>query len=128
MAEEAKARRRALFERIAARRKGKEAELERRKDGEVERCSVDADLTRLEELESEVQDPAILLRKNTYLRVRMALSFIQRFRSCTPYTCSWYLQTSFLVLKMQPTPEPCCRIQHVGRGTLHRVAVFEIQL
>lgn len=33
---------------------GKKAELERREAGEAEKCEADADLTRLEELESEV--------------------------------------------------------------------------
>lgn len=54
MAEEGKVRRKALAERLKAKRRAKEAELERRGAGERERCDQDADHTRLEELETEV--------------------------------------------------------------------------
>lgn len=54
MAEEGKSRRKALNERLKAKRRAKEAELERRGAGERERCDQDVDLARLEELEVEV--------------------------------------------------------------------------
>lgn len=54
-AEEAVASRRALGDRSTARRRAKEAELERRGGGESEYGEVDQDLARLEELESEVR-------------------------------------------------------------------------
>lgn len=55
MAEEGKLRRKALFERLQAKRRSKEAELARRGAGEREQCDVGADLTRLEELATEVK-------------------------------------------------------------------------
>lgn len=54
MAEEARSRRKALKERLKAKRHAKETELERKGGGERERCDQDADLTCLEELEAEV--------------------------------------------------------------------------
>lgn len=54
MTEEGKSRRKALNDRLKARRRAKEAEVERRGAGERERCDQDADLARLEELEVEV--------------------------------------------------------------------------
>lgn len=54
MAEEGRVRRKALNERLKAKRRAKEAELERHGAGEMERCKQDADLTRLEELQIEV--------------------------------------------------------------------------
>lgn len=54
MAEEGRVRRKALAERLKAKRRAKEAELERHGAGEMERCKQDADLTRLEELQIEV--------------------------------------------------------------------------
>lgn len=54
MTEEGKSRRKALNDRLKARRRAKEAEVERRGAGERERCDQDAELTRLEELEVEV--------------------------------------------------------------------------
>lgn len=54
MAEEGRVRRKALGERLKAKRRAKEVELHRRGAGEGERCDQDADMTRLEELETEV--------------------------------------------------------------------------
>lgn len=54
IADEAMIRRKALFERLKARRRGKEAELERRRAGEAELIDADTDLNRLEESEAEV--------------------------------------------------------------------------
>lgn len=58
MADEAKTRRKALAQRLKARRRGKEAELQEREAGEAELLDADAGLTRLEELESDVRDTA----------------------------------------------------------------------
>lgn len=55
MAEEGRVRRKALDERLKAKRHAKEAELDRRGGGERARCDQDADITRLEELEIEVR-------------------------------------------------------------------------
>lgn len=55
MAEEGRVRRKALKERLKAKRRAKEAELEKKGAGERERCDQDADLTCLEELEAEVK-------------------------------------------------------------------------
>lgn len=55
MAEEGRVRRKALTERLKAKRHAKEAELDRRGGGERARCDQDADITRLEELEIEVR-------------------------------------------------------------------------
>lgn len=54
MTEEGRARRKALSERLKAKRRAKEAEIERTGAAERERCDLDADLTVLEELETEV--------------------------------------------------------------------------
>lgn len=54
MTEEGRVRHKALKERLKAKRRAKEAELERRGVGERERCDQDADLAHLEELEGEV--------------------------------------------------------------------------
>ena len=55
MAKEGMTRRKALKERLQARRRAKEAELDKSRAGERERCDQDADLTCLEELEAEVR-------------------------------------------------------------------------
>ena len=60
MAEEGRVRRKALKERLNAKRRTKEAELEKKGAGERERCDQNADLNRLEELEAEVR------KTNTY--------------------------------------------------------------
>ena len=54
MAEEQRLRIKALKERLRAKRRAKEAELEKRGAGERERCDQDAGMTCLEELETEV--------------------------------------------------------------------------
>ncbi len=54
MAEEARVRRKALKERLSAKRRAKEAGLENKGAGEKERCDQNMDLNRLEELEAEV--------------------------------------------------------------------------
>lgn len=54
MEKEGKLRRKALFDRLKAKRRSKEAELERRGAGEGDMRDQDADLSRLEELAAEV--------------------------------------------------------------------------
>lgn len=67
MAEEGRLRRKALGERLKAKRRAKDAEVERKGAEEGERLNQDADLTRLEELETEVciatTTPSIQLSK-----------------------------------------------------------------
>lgn len=76
MAEEGKSKRKALNERLKAKRRAKEIELERMGAGERERCDQDADLTRHEELEVEVcvyyraMLPMCNRRKTDFLYVR----------------------------------------------------------
>lgn len=55
MAEAGRVRRKALKERLNAKRRAKEAELDKRGAEEKERCDQDADLTCLEELDAEVK-------------------------------------------------------------------------
>jgi len=55
MAEEGRVRRKALTERLNAKRRAKEAELDKRGAGEKERCDQNIDLNRLEDLEAEVR-------------------------------------------------------------------------
>lgn len=55
MANEGKASRRALVERLKAKRRAKETELARQGAGEGELCDQDVDLKRLEELAAEVR-------------------------------------------------------------------------
>lgn len=55
MTEEGRVRRKALKERLKAKRRAKETEFEKRGAGERERCDLDAGLTCLEELEAEVR-------------------------------------------------------------------------
>lgn len=54
MTEEGRARHQALADRLKAKREAREAELKRREAGEREMCAQDADLTRMEELATEV--------------------------------------------------------------------------
>lgn len=54
MAEEGRVRRKALKERLKAKRRAKETELEKKGAGEKERCDQNMNLNRLEELEAEV--------------------------------------------------------------------------
>lgn len=55
MADEAKTRRKAMVQRLKARRCGKEAEFQKREAGEAELQDADASLTHLEELEFEAR-------------------------------------------------------------------------
>lgn len=76
MTEQGKARHRALADRLKAKRQAREAELKRRGAGESEMCEQDADLTRMEELETEVH---IILMYCSYDVDR----FFKRFFTCT---------------------------------------------